>query len=220
MTFGAQRFNHFLVILVTFGVIWHGPLFVPEVVISLQAREGAKPAPSNEFTLAQLTTLLSLNPIHQAQFEEVYVSRFLTTPIKKSGRLRYTPPSEFEKHIVTPTEEIFVINEDTVQYENLTQGVTQSLSLQDAPPLQVLITGLRSIFSGDLTTLQQHYIIELDGTRHLWTLTMTPRDEKIQESVLSLCLRGMNQHITEIEIQESNGDHSTLFLQELKEPGT
>lgn len=220
MTFGVQRFKQFLFSLVTFGVIWHGPLFVPEVVISLQARDGAKPPPSTEFTLAQLTTLLSLNPIHQVQFEEVYVSRFLTTPIKKSGRLKYTPPSEFEKHIVTPTEEIFVINDDTVQYENLTQGLTKSLSLQDVPPLQVLITGLRSIFSGDLTTLQQHYIIELDGTRHRWTLTMTPREETIQESVRSLCLRGMKHHVKEIEIRESNGDYSRLFLKELKETGT
>jgi len=215
MTFGAKRFKQLLSGLVTLGVIWFGPLILPEMVAGNQHPAVANADGSNKFTLEQLTKSLSLNPIHQVQFEEIYISHFLTTPIKKSGRLSYTAPSRFEKHIVSPTEESFVIDEDTVQYNNITQGVSQTLSLQDVPPLQVLITGLRSIFSGDLITLQRFYQTELNGTRHQWVLTMVPLDEEIQESVLFIRLRGIKIQIKEIEIQESNGDNSTLFLKEL-----
>lgn len=197
------------------GVIWVGPLILPEMVTGIQAPEVANSEGSKKFTLEQLTKSLSLNPIHQVQFEEIYVSHFLTTPIKKSGRLNYTPPSRFEKHIVTPTKESFVIDEDTVQYNNISQGVNQTLSLQDVPPLQVLITGLRSIFSGDLTSLQRYYQTELNGTTHQWVLTMVPLDEEIQESVKFIRLKGIKSQINEIEIHESNGDHSTLLLKEL-----
>jgi len=215
MTFGAKRFKQLLSGLVTLGVIWFGPLILPEMVAGNQHPAVANADGSNKFTLEQLTKSLSLNPIHQVQFEEIYISHFLTTPIKKSGRLSYTAPSRFEKHIISPTEESFVIDEDTVQYNNITQGVNQTLSLQDVPPLQVLITGLRSIFSGDLITLQRFYQTELNGTRHQWVLTMVPLDEEIQESVLFIRLRGIKIQIKEIEIQESNGDNSTLFLKEL-----
>jgi len=214
MTFGAKRFKQLRVGIVTLGVICVGPLIFPAMVAGIQATEGAHSKGSKEFTLEQLAISLSLNPIHQVQFEEIYVSHFLTTPIKKSGRLSYTAPSRFEKYIATPTEESFVIDEDTVQYNNITQGENQSLSLQDVPTLQVLIVGLRSLFSGDLTTLHRYYQTELNGTHHQWALTMVPLDEGIQESVQFIRLRGMNSQIHEIEIQESNGDHSTLFLKE------
>jgi len=215
MTFGAKRAKQLLSGLVTLGVIWFGPLILPEMVAGNQHPAVANADGSNKFTLEQLTKSLSLNPIHQVQFEEIYISHFLTTPIKKSGRLSYTAPSRFEKHIVTPTEESFVIDEDTVQYENITQGVNQTLSLQDFPPLQVLIKGLRSIFSGDLTTLQRYFQTELNGTHHQWVLTIVPLEEEIQESVKFIRLRGRGNQIKEIEIHESNGDHSTLLLREL-----
>jgi outer membrane lipoprotein-sorting protein len=215
MTFGAKRFKQLQVGAVTLGAICVGPLIFPAILNGIQAPEAAHSKVTKEFTLEQLAVSLSLNPIHQVQFEEVYVSHFLTTPIKKSGRLSYTPPSRFEKHIATPTEESFVIDEDTVQYNNITQGENQSLSLQDVPTLQVLIVGLRSLFSGDLTTLHRYYQTELNGAHHQWALTMVPLDAGIQESVQFIRLRGMNSRIHEIEIQESNGDHSTLFLKEL-----
>jgi hypothetical protein len=201
--------------MVTLGVIWVGPLILPEMVAGIQAPNVANSEGSKEFTIEQLAKSLSLNPIHQVQFEEIYVSHFLTTPIKKSGRLSYTAPSRFEKHILTPTKESFVIEEDTVQYNNITQGVNHTLSLQDIPPLQVLITGLRSIFSGDLPTLQRFYQSKLNGNYHQWVLTMVPLDEEIQESVKFIRLRGIKNQINEIEIHESNGDHSTLLLRVL-----
>jgi len=215
MTFGAKRFKHLLLPLVTGGALWIGTLILPEMAGGIQSPEVVHSENLNEFTLEQLTKSLALQPIHHVQFEEIYVSHFLTAPIKKTGSLRYTAPSRFEKHILTPTKESFVIEEDTVQYNNITQGVNQTLSLQDIPALQVFITGLRSIFSGDLKTLQQYYQTELNGTHHHWVLTMIPLDEEIQESVKFIRLKGIKIQIKEIEIHESNGDHSTLFLKKL-----
>lgn len=187
----------------------------PDRVGGIQYSDVAQSENVDALTLEQLTQSLALNPIHHVQFDEIYVSHFLTAPITKSGTLSYTAPSKFEKHIVSPTEESFVIDEDLVQYHNVTQGVNQTLSLQDVPSLQVFITGLRSLFSGNLNTLHRYYQLELKGTSPRWVLTMIPLDEDIQESVQFIRLKGKNFQIKEIEIQESNGDHSTLFLKEL-----
>ena len=212
MISGEKRFKHRLFGLATWGVFWVGALVLPDIVAGIQYPDVGQSKSVKEFSIEQLTKSLALNPIHHVQFDEIYVSQFLTVPIKKSGRLSYTAPSKFKKHIVSPTEESFVIDEDVVHYHNVTQDVNQTLSLQDVPSLQVFIIGLRSLFSGDLTTLHRYYQSELNGTYHRWVLTMIPLDEDIQESVQFIRLNGIQNQIKEIVIQESNGDRSTLFL--------
>ena len=198
--------------MVVFGVIWVEALIFPNMGAGIQAPIGSISGTSNELTLEELTHSLSQNPIHHVHFEELYVSHFLTNPIKKIGSLQYVPPSRFEKHIVTPTEEFYVIDGDTVQYKNSHQGIDQTFSLQEVPALQVLITGLQAIFSGDLKTLRRYYKTELRGTHQQWALAMFPLHEEIRESVQVIRFRGGTNQIQEIEIHESNGDHSTLFL--------
>ena len=215
MTFGAKRFKQLLLPIVTGGVIGIASLLLSDIVNGIQSPEGVKSESSNELTLEQLTNSLARNPLSHVHFEEIYVSHFLTTPIKKLGTLSYTPPSRFEKHIVSPTEESLVIDEDTVRYHNITQGVQHSLSLQDVPVLHAFIIGLRSIFSGDLQTLQRNYELKLNGPPHQWVLTLFPLDKEVQESVTFLRLKGIQIHVTEIEIQESNGDRSIIFLKEM-----
>ena len=215
MTFGEKRYNQLQIDFVTPSIIWVGILIFPIVAIAIQGTEGLKSNDTDAFSVEQLTKSLSSKPLHQVQFEEIYVSQFLTTSIKKSGRLIYTPPFRFEKHVTSPLKESFVIDENTVHYNNVSQGITQTFSLQEVPALKVLIRGLRSIFSGDSSTLQQDYLTELQGSSHKWALTMFPLDEEIQESVKFIRLKGLNNTIYEIEIQESNGDHSTLILKEL-----
>ena len=169
---------------------------------------------SPAFGLNQLVIALSMNPLRQVHFEEHFVSHVLTKPITKTGRLSYSPPSRFAKHIVTPLEESFVVEEDTLYYENKSRGISQALSLQDYPPLQALIEGLRSIFSGDLKKLQRHYDTDLSGTAGQWVLTMVPHEEDTQQSVKFIRLKGMGNYMKEIEIHEPNGDFSTLLLKE------
>jgi len=206
--------NRLLTSLGVFGAIWLGPFLLLEILAGDQNGEAKNQEGLTEFTLEHLTQSLSLKSIHQVQFDENYYSHLLTAPIQKSGTLSYEAPSRFEKHIATPMEESFIVDGDTIQYENRTQGVTQTLSLQDYPPLQILIEGLRSIFSGDLRTLQRYYDTELNGTREQWVLTIIPFEEEIQESVESIQFRGRGDQITEIEVRESNGDHSSLRLKE------
>lgn len=215
MISGEKRFKHLLFGLATLGVFWVGASVLPDIAAGIQYPDVGQSERLKELSLEQLTKSLALNPIHHVQFDEIYVSHFLTAPIKKSGRLSYTAPSKFEKHIVSPTEESFVIDEDVVHYHNVTQGVNQTLSLQDVPSLQVFIIGLRSLFSGDLKTLHRYYQPKLNGTYQRWVLTLIPLDEDIQDSVQFIRLKGIKIQIKEIEIQESNGDRSTLFLEKL-----
>lgn len=214
MTFGVKRVKRLITGLAIPGVIWVGTFIPPGALAEKQNLEANYSKLSDELTLAQLTTSLSLNPIHQVHFEESYVSHLLTSPVKKLGWLSYAAPSRFEKHITKPVQESFIVDQETVLYENTTQGITQSLSLQDFPPLQVLIDGLRSIFSGDLNTLRRLYRTELSGTNQQWVLTLVPLKEDIRESVKLIRLSGSGEQIKEIEIREANGDYSTLLLTE------
>ena len=206
--------NRFFSSLVVIVMIWLEPFLFLVILAGDLKAEAKGPAGSTMFTLEQLTQSLSLQPLHHVQFEESYYSHLLTAPIQKSGRLSYEAPSRFEKHIATPMEESFIVDGDTVHYENKPQGVTQTLSLQDYPPLQVFIEGLRSIISGDLRTLQRFYRTELKGTKKQWVLRIVPIEQEIQESVESIQFRGKGGQIQEIEIRETNGDYSSLHLKE------
>jgi len=166
----------------------------------------------NTWTIHELVHALRITKPIQINFTEQYVSTLLTTPMTKTGVLRFTPPARLEKHIHTPQQESFIVNEDVFHYTNAANDTDDTLSLTDYPSLRVFIEGLRSILSGDVETLQQFYRIALQGTKDEWTLTIIPRDKEMHDVITSMGFQGRKQKLATMVIHESNGNHSTLQL--------
>lgn len=148
----------------------------------------------------------------QAQYEETHVSTILTMPIVSTGTLSFTPSFRLEKHVFSPREERYIIEGDSLLWEEMATGQTRELFLPDFPLLQTFVEGFRAVFAGDLVTLRTWFAIELTGDQKVWTLKLTPIDEDIREFVDALHFVGQGGRITGIEIREISGDYSHIKI--------
>lgn len=155
---------------------------------------------------------LGQSTIREQTFHETYYSHMLTTPSHKEGTLVFHPPSRLEKHVRVPIEESFIINENSLLYENPSREIAQTFSLQEYPSLATLIEGLRALFNGDQETLRQFFFVTMSGTPEVWELNLSPRTQIDGDGVDCIRLTGEQTHIRTIAIEETNGDRSELQL--------
>ncbi len=153
--------------------------------------------------------------IREQAFHETYYSHMLTTPSHKEGTLVFHPPARLEKHVRVPIVESFIINENSLLYENPSREISQTFSLQEYPSLATLIEGLRALFNGDQETLRQFFFVTMSGTPEVWELNLSPRTQSDEDGVDCIRLTGEQTHIRTISIQETNGDRSVLQLDPL-----
>lgn len=149
---------------------------------------------------------------HEERFRETYTSTMLTQAIVKEGTLRFTPPSKLEKHVMSPFEEIFIAEGEILRYENPEQGISTTFAMQDIPSLSVFILGLRSLFTGNVNHLRQHFHLTLTGTDRSWNLKLRPVTSSESSTMECIQFLGIHNRIRTIEVQEINGDHSSLLL--------
>ena len=149
-------------------------------------------------------------------FHETYYSGMLMTPSHKEGTLVFFPPDRLEKHVRIPTEESFIINGNSLLYENPARKISQTFSLEEYPALAILIQGLRALFNNDKDTLQKFFEISVAGTQSTWTLHLAPiiqnEEDEEEDGVECIHLAGNSTHLHNISIEETNGDRSELQL--------
>ncbi len=162
-------------------------------------------------TLEQFSDLIGKMTFSQARYEETHVSQILTEPLLSKGTLSFTP-SRFEKHVLSPYEERYVIEGDFVMWEDIENGTTREVSLGNYPSLLLFVEGLRSVLAGDLHALTDWFAVDVSGRKSRWNLTLTSRENEIRQFVTAIRFTGKADEITEIEIQEASGDHSILTM--------
>jgi len=152
----------------------------------------------------------------EAGFTEERHSQLLQKPMKLSGKLVYKAPNTLIKQTTKPLEETFIISGTTLAVERVREGKKQrhEVILEDFPALAPIVLGLRSVLSGDLKTLKQHYSPELNGSYEDWTLVLKPRrrafeeDDWLKDVVKSVTIKGSGTHVSRVEILEPGGDRS------------
>jgi outer membrane lipoprotein-sorting protein len=155
---------------------------------------------------------LGQSTIREQTFHETYYSHMLTTPSHKEGTLVFYPPARLEKHVRVPIEESFIINENSLLYENPSREISHTFSLQEYPSLATLIEGLRALFNGDQETLRQFFFVTMSGTPEVWELNLSPRTQNDGDGVDCIRLTGEQADLRTIAIEETNGDRSELQL--------
>lgn len=152
----------------------------------------------------------------EAGFTEERHSQLLQKPMKLSGKLIYKAPNTLIKQTIKPLEETFIISGSTLAVERMREGKKQhhEVILEDFPALAPIVLGLRSVLSGDLKTLEQHYLPELNGSHEDWTLVLKPRrrafeeDDWLKDVVKSVTIKGSGTRVSRVEILEPGGDRS------------
>jgi len=169
-------------------------------------------AGSIAWNVEQLIESLARNRQAEVRFEETAFSNLLTQPLKTQGILRFTPPARLEKHITAPYDERYLVEDDTVLFENKTKGTKRSLSLHDYPALRAFTEVFRSTLANDVMTLRRFYSVTLEGEPRRWVFILRPLDKAVQELVKSIRFSGEWEQVGSIEVLAPDGDRSVMVI--------
>lgn len=211
MTFGKST-NSWPLRLSALFLIWlflPGPAPTSLAQLSPQSEDEAE---SPGWNVDQLIESLARNRQAEVRFEETAFSNLLTRPLKTHGILRFIPPAGLEKHIIAPHEERYLVEGDTVLFENKTKGTSRTFSLHDYPALRAFIEAFRSTLANDVNTLRRFYRVTLQGEPRRWVLMLRPLDKSVQELVTSIRFSGEREQVSSIEILAPDGDRSVMLI--------
>jgi Outer membrane lipoprotein carrier protein LolA-like len=192
-------------------------------------RQGAAPGASPRIGIALLTTLwpllaaagqsggldglmalLAQRQHGVAAFEQDQYLSVLTRPAHSSGTLTYDAPDHLEEHTLQPREQSAVLDHGVLTVQIGTRQ--RRLALRDYPQLAPLLESIRATLAGDRAALEQWFALDLQGDLDHWQLSLRPLDAKLAASVAQVRLRGERAAVLEVEVQQSDGDHSLMRI--------
>ncbi|SUO95421.1 outer membrane lipoprotein carrier protein LolA [Suttonella ornithocola] len=140
-------------------------------------------------------------------FQQRYL-RGLEKPIESCGKyLIETIKETKEKQLIWQVEQPFKVNlkitsEGIFQEKN---QKWQKTSSNNARQMQLFL----DLLSGDWHVLEKAFELTANGDSKQWTLVLTPKTTTLKKIFHSITLKG-NQYLTHIELEEAQGDKSTI----------
>jgi hypothetical protein len=89
---------------------------------------------------------------------------------------------------------------------------TRTVSLQRAPQLRVLLGSFRALLEGRLQPLAADFELSLREDDTLWTLSLTPRDDKLRKYLARIEVFGRGNQPGCLEAVEPDGDGTLTLL--------
>ena len=160
-----------------------------------------------------MATLATVSSGNKRFVEKKFVS-MLNEPLVLNGTLAYIAPSRLEKRILSPYDESYIVDGNTLQIHNPGKNIHRSFALPSYPALWAFVESFRATLAGDTKTLQRFYTTTLSGDRKNWELTLLPIEPTMLKAINGIRIKGTTEHIIQIDVQESNGDHSTLSIED------
>ena len=147
-----------------------------------------------------------------AQFTEEKFLKILKKPLRSEGTLHFQAPDYLEKITAKPEKERLVVKSELVTIFDQ-QDVSQTLSLDEYPPLKVLLNGIRFILLGNLNALTKYYKLDLKGNCNQWNLILVPISAPALDIIDRIVILGEKDNIEKITWVDSNGDFTVMTLE-------
>jgi outer membrane lipoprotein-sorting protein len=171
---------------------------------------------SSAWTLDRLMATLAQKKSGHATFTETKYLAIADQPVVSSGELSFTAPDHLEKRTVNPKPEDLVVDGDKLTVARNDHRYT--LALAQYPELAAFIESIRATLAGNRYVLEQVYKVAVTGEGDGWTLTLTPLDSRMRKNVSEITLRGTRDMLHSVAIQQADGDHSLMRLQNAGAP--
>ncbi|MGH7035007.1 MAG: LolA-related protein [Stellaceae bacterium] len=171
----------------------------------------AEPA-ATQWDLAQLMRELASVKTASAHFVERRYLHLLKEPLVDSGTLTYRAPDQLSKITLEPQTERLIVDGDLLTIDR--EGKSRTLRLEDYPEIWAIIESIRGTLAGDRAALEKYYVLKLEGSAASWTLSLVPRDPKIEQLVRSILIFGEGRAIRHILTLEQEGDRSDMTITE------
>ena len=139
-------------------------------------------------------------------FAEARFMKLLDRPLVVSGELAWLGDDRLQRTVTAPRAERFTIADGEVTQERAGRSA-RHFSLKHAPQLQGLLDSFTALLSGNPGRLAEAFHIERSGIdTGRWTLTLTPRDERVASKVASIRIDGHADEPRCMVMQEADGD--------------
>ncbi|GAB2805296.1 outer membrane lipoprotein carrier protein LolA [Dyella kyungheensis] len=163
-------------------------------------------APEDAATARALVASLGRPAPARTPFAEARFMKMLDKPLVVSGQLAWLGGDKLERTVEHPTREVSTIGDGEVTQQREGRS-SRSFSLKRAPQLQLLLDSFVALLGGDASRLEQAFTVQhsADGADH-WTLTLTPRDAKLAQTVSRIDIDGSGNEPHCMRMQEADGD--------------
>jgi hypothetical protein len=158
----------------------------------------------------QLLKRLSARRHGHVAFTEVQQLAILDRPLHSSGELLYDAPDRLEKRTLEPRAEVLRLENGMLTMERGHRR--RSAALRELPQAAPFIESVRATLAGDRAALERYFTLQFRGSLDQWTLELTPGDATLRRSVRRILISGAQDRIRTVEIDQSDGDSSTLTL--------
>jgi hypothetical protein len=173
------------------------------LMLSLSANASA---PEDAATANALISSLGRPAPARTPFAEARFMKMLDKPLVVSGQLAWLGDDRLERTVEHPNREVSTIanGEVTQQREGRSP---RRFSLKRAPQLQLLLDSFVALLGGNASRLEQAFVVQHSaaGADH-WTLTLTPRDAKLAQTVNRIEIDGSGNEPHCMRMQEADGD--------------
>ena len=158
----------------------------------------------------QLLKRLSARRHGHVAFTEVQQLSILDQPLHSSGELLYDAPDRLEKRTLEPRAEVLRLENGMLTMERGHRR--RSVALRELPQAAPFIESVRATLAGDRAALERYFTVQFRGNLDQWMLELTPADAILRRSVRRILIAGAQDRVRTIEIDQSDGDSSTLTL--------
>ena len=165
---------------------------------------------SDQPAFEQLLKLLSAQRHGHVTFSEVQQLAILDQPLHSSGELLYDAPDRLEKRTLKPRPEELLLEHGLLTIER--DHHRRSVSLAEYPQAVPFIESVRATLAGDRAALERYFTVDFSGDLGHWTLELIPIDATMKRSVRRILISGEEARIRTVQIQQNDGDSSTLTI--------
>lgn len=177
-------------------------------VLALVATTTAVAAPG----LAEsLLAGIAKTPPVATPFIQVAYRGVLDRPLVVSGTLRWLGGDRMERDIAKPFKESAKIGNGEVSVQR-GSGEVHRMPLARAPQAAAMLTGFRALLGGDASALQRDFTLAAQGDQAHWVITLTPRNEQLQQQLTSIVIDGRAHEPRCLTLTNANGDSSITLV--------
>jgi len=182
---------------------------------ALTCAANPSPAPSAEPAAAGALVASLRRPVPaDTAYAEVRFLHMLKRPLVLRGELHYGGPGQFGKRIDAPYRETTTIAGSEVAVQREGKG-ERRFSLERAPELGALLSGLSALLGGDAQALNRDFAVGVTQHDDTWRLNLTPRSPALARQLSAMIVDGRGAEPRCITLDETDGDASSMLLGEL-----
>ncbi|QDH71634.1 fatty acyl CoA synthetase [Lysobacter alkalisoli] len=137
-------------------------------------------------------------------FLELRGSALLKAPLRVVGEYRREADDALIRQVLSPYTETTTIADGMVRIERDGRAARR-FSMSRAPELAALQASFGALLAGDRERLEQHYDLEVEGSRRAWSLHLSPHDPDLAARVSGMTLYGRGAELRCIESTPVDG---------------